>query len=146
MFQLLRIAVSMLCLAACVVVVSFWMRSRNLQEAVYGAVFPSRALVVASDRGTLRSYTIRTTRLTRNPLYGTVSLCHYCCHDGAECAVLCDDPARRVEIAMPHWAAMLFPATFAAAPWLRWRFSLRTLLVGTTIIAAVLGAIAASQS
>jgi len=45
------------------------------------------------------------------------------------------------EAGVPHWFVSLFFATLAAAPWFRWRFSLRTLLIGTTLIAAVLGLI-----
>ena len=35
--------------------------------------------------------------------------------------------------------------TLAAAPWLRWRFSLRTLLIATTLVAVVLGVIVVSS-
>jgi hypothetical protein len=44
-------------------------------------------------------------------------------------------------ITMPHWFPVLLTASFAAAPWivnLR-RFSLRTLLIATTILAVLLG-------
>jgi hypothetical protein len=40
---------------------------------------------------------------------------------------------------VPHYALMLFPAACATLPWLRWRFSLRTLLILMTLAAAVLG-------
>ena len=40
---------------------------------------------------------------------------------------------------MPIWGAVLLAAALAAAPWLRWRFSLRTLLIVTTLVAVVLG-------
>jgi hypothetical protein len=145
MLRTIRIAATVLALTACVLVVLVWKRSHSLQEAVYGTVSPARALVIASERGELRSYTIPTTRLLRHSLYGTVSRCHECCHDGAECPVLCHDPARRMELAMPHWVAMLFPATIAAAPWLRMRFGLRTLLIGITMAAVLLGIMAASN-
>jgi hypothetical protein len=41
----------------------------------------------------------------------------------------------------PHWFAMLTALAIAATPWLRWRFSLRTLLIATTLVAVVLGLI-----
>jgi hypothetical protein len=47
-------------------------------------------------------------------------------------------------IAVPHWFLIMVSATIAAiplAPWLRLRFSLRTLLLATTLIAVVLGII-----
>jgi hypothetical protein len=42
---------------------------------------------------------------------------------------------------VPHWFLVLLPATLGVAPWLRWskRFSLRTLLIATTLVAVVLG-------
>jgi hypothetical protein len=39
----------------------------------------------------------------------------------------------------PHWFLVLISATFAAFPWLRWHFSLRTLLIATTLVAVLLG-------
>jgi hypothetical protein len=46
---------------------------------------------------------------------------------------------------VPLWAAVLAIATIAAVPWIRWskRFSLRTLLIATTLAAVVLGLIVA---
>jgi len=43
------------------------------------------------------------------------------------------------EIHIPHWFATSGLAVLAAAPWLRWRFRLRTLLIVTTLVALVLG-------
>ena len=40
---------------------------------------------------------------------------------------------------LPHWWLVLIAATLAAAPWLPWRFSLRTLLIATALVAVVLG-------
>ena len=45
-------------------------------------------------------------------------------------------------VGMPHWAWLLFPAIAATLPWIissRFRFSLCTLLIATTLIAVVLG-------
>jgi hypothetical protein len=46
-------------------------------------------------------------------------------------------------VALPYWAVSLPTATLAVAPWIQWskRFSLRTLLIATTLIAVVLGII-----
>jgi hypothetical protein len=42
---------------------------------------------------------------------------------------------------IPHWIPVLLTAVFAAAPWVQRskRFSLRTLLIATTLVAVVLG-------
>jgi hypothetical protein len=43
-------------------------------------------------------------------------------------------------IISPYWAPLILAASLAATPWLRWRFSLRTLLVAVTVVAVLLGA------
>src|SRR5262245_36091813 len=43
-----------------------------------------------------------------------------------------------VDLAVPHWFALLLSAALAALPWLRFRFSLRTMLIVTTLIALLL--------
>jgi hypothetical protein len=40
---------------------------------------------------------------------------------------------------MHFWVPVLLSVVFAAVPWLRWKFSLRTLLITTTLIAVLLG-------
>src|SRR6188472_4468387 len=40
-------------------------------------------------------------------------------------------------LAVPYWLVAALPIAIAAAPWRRWRFSLRTLLVAATLVAAV---------
>jgi len=49
------------------------------------------------------------------------------------------------EIIIPYWLPCLAAAMLATLPWLKWpmRFSLRTLLIATTVVAIVLGVIAA---
>jgi hypothetical protein len=44
-------------------------------------------------------------------------------------------------VIFPHWFAALLTATLAVMPWIRWtnRFSLRTLLIATTLVAVMLG-------
>jgi hypothetical protein len=44
-------------------------------------------------------------------------------------------------VAMPYWFVAALIAVTAAVPWLRWRFSLRALLVVTTLVAVGLGLI-----
>ena len=52
---------------------------------------------------------------------------------------------RHVRVTMPHWFLVLIATSFGALPWLPWwsnRFSLRTLLLATTLVAVVLGSVA----
>lgn len=46
------------------------------------------------------------------------------------------------ELASPHWFPITIFATIAALPWIKWRFSLRTLLIVVTLFALLFGAIA----
>jgi hypothetical protein len=54
---------------------------------------------------------------------------------------------RELILAVPHWFAVLLSSTLAVVPWipslraLNWRFSLRTLLIATTLTAVVVGLI-----
>jgi hypothetical protein len=43
-----------------------------------------------------------------------------------------------VPLRILHWCLVALGITLAAAPWLRWRFSLRTLLLATTLVAVLL--------
>jgi hypothetical protein len=44
-------------------------------------------------------------------------------------------------VIVPDWFLMLISIVFAAVPWLRWRFSVRSLLIAITLVAVVLGLI-----
>jgi hypothetical protein len=52
--------------------------------------------------------------------------------------------ALSLSVVFPIWSSVVLCVVFAIAPWalqLRWRFSLRTLLIATTLVAVVLGLI-----
>ena len=42
-------------------------------------------------------------------------------------------------VKVPCWFLLSLSATFAAVPWIRWRFSLKTMLIVTAVVAVVLG-------
>jgi hypothetical protein len=44
----------------------------------------------------------------------------------------------RVSVTAPYWCLILLATCFAFAPWSRSRFSLRTLLIATTLVASLL--------
>jgi hypothetical protein len=46
----------------------------------------------------------------------------------------------------PIWSLLLLSTTVATLPWFRWRFSLRTLLIATTLVAILLALIASAAS
>src|SRR3954454_23262722 len=53
------------------------------------------------------------------------------------------DDWRQRFIMIPHWFAAIVFGVAGGLPWLPYRFSLRTLLIATTLVAAVLGLIVA---
>jgi hypothetical protein len=64
-------------------------------------------------------------------------------------AIIVEARARAITVAAPHWFLILLCAIVAVTPWtpiVFWsrRFSLRTLLIVTTLVAVVLGLIAIS--
>ncbi len=46
-----------------------------------------------------------------------------------------------LSIQLPHWAVVLALGFVSAIPWIRSQFSLRTLLIATTLVAVALGLI-----
>src|SRR4051812_22254016 len=53
---------------------------------------------------------------------------------------------RGLDASLPHWFYLLVTGLIAAAPWLPRHFSLRTLLIATTLVAVVLGLMVYSAS
>lgn len=45
------------------------------------------------------------------------------------------------DLRIPYWFPITLATIATSLPWVRWRFSLRTLLIVTTLIAVVLGAV-----
>jgi len=52
-------------------------------------------------------------------------------------------PRIRGYVAVPHWFPALLLAMLAAVPWMKWRFTVRRLLVATAVVAAILGVVVA---
>jgi hypothetical protein len=48
---------------------------------------------------------------------------------------------QNIWVLVPHWFPLIVSGLLSAAPWLSWRYSLRTLLIATTLVAVLLGLI-----
>jgi hypothetical protein len=48
-------------------------------------------------------------------------------------------------LVLPHWFLVVMSTALGVAPWFRWRFGLRTLLIAMTLFAMGLGAIVYSM-
>jgi hypothetical protein len=146
MRKFLRIAVTALSLAACLALVGLWVRSYRVFDTFLCAV-PSghscqvnsicgQTLWSLSDRGRGVWYWNRSSApvteggrrsAQERPKWewGTIPPFYF--------------------VHFPHWFPALLFALLAAAPWMKWRFSLRTLLIATGLVAVILGAAVATN-
>ena len=148
----LRIVFSATCFIACGLVLAALSRSNRSADIVRGEFLVPYELI--SVRGRLKL-----TRLDYSPSLGDPLVESYPVHEeavsGENAAHTIENHVRhysndrgfglydRHSIMVPYWFAAVFAATLAGVPWIRLRFSLRTLLIATTLVALILGMIVA---
>jgi hypothetical protein len=154
----LRIAFSAVCGILCLLLIVLWVRSYQWQDYYCGWVSKSRTVDSLSYRGWISFHSIwfETKLWDAVHLPGWESTSHFIQPDpvlglpalapSQRWAWAFHRRPNRTEaiLTMPCWFPVLLAATFTAAPWihqLRWRFSLRTLLIATTLVAALLGTV-----
>jgi hypothetical protein len=146
-FRKLRIAFSATCLTACVLLIVLWLRSYYVADSVFMRVSTWSGYFFVSTKGqlALRRETIDAPGIG---FYGNMGIPDWVwsTYPGA----LPKFPTRLgfdvwqlpYFIALPYWAPLLVCGVLAAMPFLiRRSFSLRTLLIATTLMAVVLGMI-----
>jgi hypothetical protein len=141
MLKYLRIAVTALSLAACVLLVALWVRSfKTCDLLIKRHADGWMQTTFCSSHGTLEFVQ------SRDDVAGRPGW-HYIGIDG------CGPPPQVFVfefvsawklIRIPDWLSLMLCAASAIAPWLRWRFSLRTLLIATALVAVGLGVIVMS--
>jgi hypothetical protein len=120
-FRKLRIAFSATCGIACLLLIVLWVRSYSIHRQF---AWPG-GIDEVSDQGYVTFVRIDQDDLRemmRNPETERMG------------------KATRI-LRAPYWSLVLVSAALAIGPWLRYRFSLRTLLIATTLAAVVLGLI-----
>ena len=137
-FRKLRIAFSATCLIACVLLIALWVRSYWVADVASGRI------------GTIWSMhgCFQCCLWLHNPslpaAISSVSLDDLQIDITAAFDLLSFDlqyDSAGILVKLPHWTLALMTAVCGAAPWIRqlkWRFSLRTLLIATTLVAVVL--------
>ena len=127
-YRKLRIAWSVGWGFICLLLIVLWVRSYSVYDRAYAPRFG-----VLSDNGGVRlwvgtspqinGWAFRSDRVSfdRSP-----KLYYFANQDFAE-------------IAIPYWLLLMMPLAISAVTWLPWRFSLRTLLIATTLVAVLLG-------
>jgi hypothetical protein len=146
-FRKLRIAWSVACGLPCIVFILLWFRSYKWNDEIYAPVTQNYAIAGGSIMGHL-IVKFRDTRSARGPKQVIVRT------DPAdsiwpEMVGMFPEFAIRKErtdwgIYTPHWLPVVLFGVLFASVWIGRRFRLRTLLIGTTLIALALGIIAAS--
>jgi hypothetical protein len=134
MLKYLRITVTALTLTACVLLIALWVRSYWWVDAVYVAHTYSAGCIQGNVYMMPEIANSEPAHVVEHDI-GPIDIRSILNSDGK--TVLSVDG--RV---VPIWALIASIAIFAMLFWLRWRFSLRTLLIATTLVAVGLGAIA----
>jgi hypothetical protein len=136
-FRKLRIAFSVTCLMACVLLIVLWVRSYKRVESLCLGT-SSGNLSFASYVGRLQ---VLVSGVPAHSSFGSQKM-DVIPTDVTTWAFNTESvPFRLIVAAVPFWFPVLLSATFAAMPWIRYfrRFSVRTLLIATTLVAIVLG-------
>jgi hypothetical protein len=129
----LRIAVTALCLPACVLLVALWVRSYWWVDAVYIAQTYSAGSMQGDMYVMPGIYNSTPAHVVEHDI-GPIHIRSIRNADGKT--------VFRIDgRVVPIWILVLSIAALAAIPWLRWRFSLRTLLIAMTLVAVALGVI-----
>ena len=149
-FRKLRIAFSTTCLIACVLLIVLWIRSYWWLDGAIGPMSPTKTLVLGSSSG---RFSVRIDdRFSRRWQFDHHSLVEF---------EKLMNRLRRSSVSfrfpifgftgndffLAHWFVIIPIAVLgivSSRPWIRqlhWRFSLRTLLIATTLAAVVLGLI-----
>jgi hypothetical protein len=140
-FRKLRITWTVFCGIACVLLIVLWVRSYWWADFCEGSI-GSHWIKVESLGGqfVLKHYEFQ---------HGPGSLHSYPIEEIASKAFILERGIPKFELGLgvlffPYWALVLSCLVGTVEPWLSWRskrFSLRTLLIATTLVAVVLGLI-----
>jgi hypothetical protein len=136
-FRKLRIAWSVVCGIACLLLIALLVRSFRSTDAIHGDLCGHYLILCSSgDNFFVVAHTIppggipNIWRYTQPPvtnLRPQITWFNFAMH------------ANPVTLSFPQWIPIALTATLAVIPWARLgRFSLRTLLIATTLIAVVL--------
>jgi hypothetical protein len=150
----LRIAFSATCLIACVLLIMLRVRSRHWEDEAYFSVVRQKVSLHSCYGAIGAEIYIGGADLIPSGIgshwfkdlnaSGIVSPWRFSCSVASLPSIGAAVQPLVCYVGVPHWFAVFVAATLAAVPWLRWsnRFTLRTLLIATTLVAVVLGLIA----
>jgi hypothetical protein len=144
-FRKLRIAFSITCGIACVLLIVLWVRSCWWAEGIYGPVTSKYDIALSSLPGSLGIHFYSNDLKPERPHWTLASQPYDEWYAGAARVQFTSSRLwgsfyrGQYGPVIPDWFALTIFATLASIPWISWRFSLRTLLIATTLVAVVLG-------
>jgi hypothetical protein len=145
LLRYLRIAFSAGCGALCLLLIALWAWSYTIRDVIY---WPEKS--IAMEINSLSGHVVLMVqslqqaggefppfRTEHSAIAGHRTLLFN--HDVLGFLLRRQADLTRIDI--PFWFLLLTSVAITSAPWLRekWRFSVRTLLIATTVVAAVLG-------
>ena len=144
MLKYLRIAVTALCLTACMLLMALWVRSYSWTDFLFRPGSEARLHYLQSHCGMVAAYSEAVLPAERSwTFYSHPSNESKGMLGHAKWGFAYDSQADFSRIVAPHWLFVLCTAVLGVAPWIHFskRFSLRTLLIVTTLVAVGLGLI-----
>ncbi|MEX2309518.1 MAG: hypothetical protein WD738_18095 [Pirellulales bacterium] len=153
-YRKVRIAFSVLCGIFCLLLVAMWMRSYSKNDDLRGMV-GQRVFNVQSLRGELGiglwAWQFRPIqwRVSSETVDESFERLWPPVKDKRPLSIIGirwqKFPNDMTMFVIQFWALALVSAAIAATPWIFWRFRLRTLLIGMTLVAVVLGVAVATS-
>jgi hypothetical protein len=138
----LRIAVTALSLTACVLFVALWVRSYSCHDTIgvsaTGIYSLNNRIAFTSDPGRSDFLRTRSTSVSSQFLSSINRVANRWGFGSFNSSTF-------YVYVTPPWFYVLMAGMVAAAPWISWRFSLRTLLIAMTLVAVGLGLVVASS-
>ena len=143
-YRKLRIAWSVVCAIACLLLVALWVRSYRYDTAA--SIHGERVEHVSSHKRLLTAWSkLGAVHLcaARPPVAGAQWKSHFATSQVMGFGVFNDVESSALRI--PYWFAIVATCAITIFPWTQFfsvRFTLRTLLIATSLVAAMLGLIA----
>jgi hypothetical protein len=136
-FRKLRIAWSVFWGLACVLLIVLWVRSYWWSDTFD---YPARrSVVIIFNSGALQFGTLYSDPQLLGPNINKWRHFTYANPDKWDHSFDWEWTDSDIAIQFPIWLLMVVIGGVATLPWLRWRFTIRTLLIATTLVAVLLG-------
>jgi hypothetical protein len=143
------IAWSVVCAIACVLVVALWLRSYWRADGYSVAISKFTFVGIASSRGAIKPFRVDngggasfgTWQIDNDAIEGKVNyqVATLPSYRGAfGFGVRRESSNSLSQVVVPHWFCAIAAGALATFPWLPYRFTLRTLLIATSLVAVAL--------